>query len=468
MARQGWQNDHQSGGGLGRFLLLLLLMALAAAGGWVVGDDELLGRVGAWGENPSASVAPVAPVQPEPVPTKPPSNARAVAAPTPTPSLPAMRVLTVTPRPTPVPPTAPPPLPPPPLPPPPPPPPPPTPTYIPPHLRHLEYKQYMLELINLERARAGVGPVTLGTNNAAQLHAESSLKNCVSSHWGVDGLKPYMRYSLAGGHQSNGENGSGLDYCYGIGDRVRGIGSLRNEVRETMDGWMDSPGHRRNILKPTHRKVNIGLAWDTYNQTAVQHFEGDYVEYSALPTLSNGQLAFKGELKNGAIAREEDDLGVQIYYDPPPHSLTRGQLSRTYCYDGGLKVASLRPPLQPNWSYPTNQFAQTTDPCADPYDVPSDAPAPRSGDEAHRHWQEAYNVSQSRPSVTRTIPWITAKTLSVRGDSFDVVADLNNIIGQYGPGVYTVMVWARLMGDDNVVSQYSIFHGITSPDGYSG
>ena len=76
-----------------------------------------------------------------------------------------------------------------------------------------EEKDYMLALINSERRKAGVNPVVLGTNNAAQLHAESSLADCVSSHWGTDGLKPYMRYSLAGGYQSNGENGHGLDYC---------------------------------------------------------------------------------------------------------------------------------------------------------------------------------------------------------------------------------------------------------------
>ena len=468
MARQGWHNDRSSGGGLGRFLLLLLLMGLAAAGGWVVGDDELLGRAGAWGENPSASAAPASPVQLAAVPPSPATAVPVIAVPTPPPSpndVPALTATldpapvptsTVSPSPTPIPPTATP------L------PPTPTPTYIPPHLRHLEHKEYMLELINLERARAGVGPVTLGTNNAAQLHAESSLKNCVSSHWGGDGLKPYMRYTLAGGHQSNGENGSGLDYCYGIGDRVRGIGNIRNEVRETMDGWMDSPGHRRNILKPTHRKVNIGLAWDTYNQTAVQHFEGDYITYESLPVIEGGLLALRGTLKNGAVFSRERDLGVQVFYDPPPHPLTRGQLSRTYCYSWGINVAGLRPPLQPNWSYPTNQFAQTTDPCADPYDVPSDAPAPRTADEAHLHWQQAYLSSLTRSSVTRTIPWITAKTWSVRGDSFDVVADIGNIIRQYGVGVYTIVVWARLLGDDNVVSQYSIFHEITPPDGYSG
>ena len=48
-----------------------------------------------------------------------------------------------------------------------------------------------------------------GSNNAAQLHAESSLQNCISSHWGLDGLKPYMRYSLAGGYRPTPKIGAG-------------------------------------------------------------------------------------------------------------------------------------------------------------------------------------------------------------------------------------------------------------------
>ena len=61
-----------------------------------------------------------------------------------------------------------------------------------PALRHIEEKRYMLELINTVRTQAGLDPVVLGDNVAAQLHAESSLDNCVGSHWGIDGLKPYM------------------------------------------------------------------------------------------------------------------------------------------------------------------------------------------------------------------------------------------------------------------------------------
>ena len=60
---------------------------------------------------------------------------------------------------------------------------------------HHQYKARMLELINQARTQAGVPEVTMGNNIAAQLHAENSLANCVGGHWGIDGLKPYMRYS---------------------------------------------------------------------------------------------------------------------------------------------------------------------------------------------------------------------------------------------------------------------------------
>ena len=145
----------------------------------------------------------------------------------------------------------------------------------------------MLELINAERAKVGAPAVVLGDNIAAQLHAETSLENYSSSHWGVDGLKPYMRYSLAGGYQSNAENGSGSDYCITASDGYRANASIKQEIRETMAGWMRSQGHRRNILDPWHKKVNIGLAWDRYNTVMYQHFEGDYVEYQNMPPSSS-------------------------------------------------------------------------------------------------------------------------------------------------------------------------------------
>ena len=334
-----------------------------------------------------------------------------------------------------------------------------TPTAVPtplpvPHLRNLELKLLMLKLINEARATAGVGLVGLGENDAAQLHAESAIENCFSGHWGIDGLKPYMRYSLHGGYQSNGENASGVSYCYTAADRVRWV-LPKQAVRQAMEGLMNSPGHRRNILKPQHRKVNIGIAFDRYRLQVVQHFEGDYTEYDTLPSLQDRVLSLQGRLKNGADTRS---LGVQVYHDPPPVPLTQGQLSRTYCYDYGDLITTLRPPAPPGSYYPPSTDTFTTRPsnCPDPRDVPADAPPPSSGQEAIQHTKSAHEASRRVPlDASITLPWVTAQEWTVSRESFNVVADLGGLAEK--PGVYTILVWAELGGNRAVVSTYSIF-----------
>ena len=324
----------------------------------------------------------------------------------------------------------------------------------------------MLPLINDERARVGAGPVVLGDNIAAQLHAESALSNCFSGHWGLDGLKPYMRYSLAGGYQSNGENGHGSDYCIKASDGYRPIGNIQMEIREAMAGWMSSPGHRRNILDPSHIKVNIGIAWDRYNVKVFQHFEGDYVEYQHLPEIDGGILKMSGNTRNGARLGSRRDLGVQIYYDPPPAPLTPGQVARTYCYDNGLRVASLRERLTDGSFWPEDRFTTTYSPCPDPADVPADAPPARSPTEANRLWEEAYDRSRLTVERAITVPWIDATKFHVTGGAFDVEADISEVLDKHGDGVYSVLVWGLIDGQDAVLSEYSIFHGIVPPDAY--
>ena len=329
----------------------------------------------------------------------------------------------------------------------------------------------MLELINAERVKAGVAPIVLGDNAAAQLHAESSLENCVGSHWGIDGLKPYMRYSLAGGYQSNGENWHGSDYCIKASDRYRPIVSVEQEVREAMNGWMNSPGHRRNILGKWHKKVNIGLAWDRYNLKAVQHFEGDYVDYDHLPVVESGILSLSGTVKNGVALEDESDLNIRIYYDQPTRPLTLGQLSRTYCYGNGLHVASLREPKTGDLIYFRDEVTRTVEAssCPDPYDIPADSPAPRSLDESHEFWQAAFDESQKpkgRESIV--ISRVTTSEWIVAGEEFSVSADVSDLLSKNGSGVYTLLMWAPFGGDDIVISEYAMFVAdLQSPTGSS-
>ena len=328
----------------------------------------------------------------------------------------------------------------------------------------LEAKDYLLGLINARRSEAGVPPVTLGDNPAAQLHAEAAMEGCFASHWSADGLKPYMRYSLAGGYQSNGENISGLGYCFTEKDNFLAIHSIEQEMRDAMQSWMASQGHRKNILDPWHRKVNIGVAWNQYNSTLVQHFEGDYVEYSRMPSLVDGTLSFSGRTRNGAKVAE--GLKVSLRYDLPPHGLSRAQLAWTYCYDTGRIVASFRPLLGGGWSYPDSSFTTSERVCTTPHAAPGDVVAPDSPAAALQAWGRAKRANESLERRQVTAPWVTASTWEVEGDAFSFAADIAEVLEKNDSGVYTVVVWGVIKGMDVIISQHSMFHELTPPDTY--
>ena len=336
-----------------------------------------------------------------------------------------------------------------------------------PDARAVEARRQMLELINAERARAGLDPLVPGRNPAAQLHAEASLEACILSHWGSDGLKPYMRYSLAGGHQYNSENVSGRSYCVTAGDGYLPGPSIEREISEAMAGLMASPGHRANVLDGWHRKVNIGLAWDRYNFVVVQHFEADYAEYVRLPAIQDGVLTLAGLVKNGVAFRSGEDLGVEIVYDPPPQSLRRGQLSRTYCYSGGTVVAAIRPPAGEGRYYLEDEIADSyeAESCPDPYDIPENASSPRTPEEADKHFRRARELSRAVVDLEVRAPWVTATEWTVDDGGFAVAADLSDILAEHGRGVYTVVVWGLAGGEEVIITQYSIFHGLVPPGG---
>ena len=319
-------------------------------------------------------------------------------------------------------------------------------------------REYALKLINDARTAAGLNEVILNDNPAAQSHAEDMRENCFGGHWGSDGLKPYMRYTLDGGEQFSAENISGTDYCPPDPHRYISM-SIKANLDEAMDGLMRSSGHRRNILNPHHRKVGIGISYQRPNLWLAQLFVGDYVRYTTQPVIENGILTLAGTLTNGATAQMDDNLGIQIYFDPPVKDLTRGQLTRTYCYGGGTQVAALRPPLDAGWFYTEDIVTKSTDraSCPDPYYIDPSLPPPNSYDESHQLWQQAYNASQTRKRGIVTLPWITASDWVAADNQLSVKADISALLDQHGDGVYTIVVWSEIDGEQAPISEYSIF-----------
>ena len=241
----------------------------------------------------------------------------------------------------------------------------------------------MLELINAERDKANAPPLTLGDNIAAQLHAEASLAGCFSSSWGLDGLKPYMRYTLAGGYQRNTQINSGINYCIQAGDNYAPLDDIESEIRSFIDRLAASSD---DLLDRWDRQVNIGLAWDDYNRKIVLQFAGNYAEYTQPPSLNYSVLfLFRQNPRRNQLRQQRRPSACRFTTTRPPQTLTPGQLARTDCYDRGLLVAALLPPQTDRERREfrrARDFTHIDESCPDPYAVPADAPPPNSPQES--------------------------------------------------------------------------------------
>ena len=299
-----------------------------------------------------------------------------------------------------------------------------------------ELREQMLDMINKHRSQAGLGNVTLGDNPAAQTHAEEMMRNCYMSHWNMAGIKPNMRYTLAGGEQFNAENVSGHLRCYGAGYATV---SADSQLRETMRGLMKSPGHRSNILDPHHMTVNLGIAWDSRTMWVAQHFEYGYVEFTDIPRFDDGVLSFAGHTKNGATFHTDGDMGITIYHSPYPFNHTTYELNLTECYDAGRPVALIRPAAPPGSYYLGDITTMPASRCLNP---PAAAAAADS-------WTMP-------PLLPHRVNWYDADVWRASGESFKLSADIGHVLDRFHSGVYTVMIWAS---DDTLIASYPILYG---------
>lgn len=120
-------------------------------------------------------------------------------------------------------------------------------------------KAEFLRLHNEERAEYGAPALCAHPQleAAAQGHAEDMLKRSFYEHVTPDGVDPGQRISRAGYPFAT----------YGENNRVWGdfTGEPgRKELREAVQSWMDSPGHRENLLNPAFREVGFGITTGRY------------------------------------------------------------------------------------------------------------------------------------------------------------------------------------------------------------
>ena len=109
----------------------------------------------------------------------------------------------------------------------------------------------MLTRVNNEREQEGLQPLSWCPSlaRAAAGHSFDMAERQYFEHMSPDGLEVSDRVEAEG-------------YVYRtIGENIAvGQGS----VREVMDDWMDSPGHRRNLLDPEFEHFGLGTHTGPY------------------------------------------------------------------------------------------------------------------------------------------------------------------------------------------------------------
>ncbi|MFJ9817389.1 sigma-70 family RNA polymerase sigma factor [Streptomyces sp. NPDC101151] len=104
----------------------------------------------------------------------------------------------------------------------------------------------VVALVNKERAAAGCGPLSENAQleKAAQDHSDDMAARNFFEHTNPDGADPGQRITAAGYRWSTyGEN----------------IAKGQQTPQAVMDSWMNSPGHRANILNCSFKEIGVGV-----------------------------------------------------------------------------------------------------------------------------------------------------------------------------------------------------------------
>ncbi|MBQ7493910.1 MAG: hypothetical protein IJT47_05735 [Selenomonadaceae bacterium] len=117
----------------------------------------------------------------------------------------------------------------------------------------------VLNLVNAERARVGVAPLSLADDlqEATAIRAREIVSEF--SHTRPDGSDCFTVMKNRG--RTCGEN----------------IAAGHSSAAETVEQWMNSEFHRENILNPKFRELGVGYAYEdysTYHHYWVQLFRG--------------------------------------------------------------------------------------------------------------------------------------------------------------------------------------------------
>jgi len=225
-------------------------------------------------------------------------------------------------------------------------------------------QNHTLSKINTDRFSAGLQPVALSDNKAAQYHAAEILKSELLSHWSKNGLKPYMLYSLYNGTGYVQQNIGQISYV-NTGDTIKGITSdsfctnnskiycepldpfnAIDKLENSMifnDFLCCQDGHKNNILDKFHTDVSIGIAFNDYYFVLVQNFENNYLRYN-LSNENDQKFLIEARIIDPNVNLQLSH--ISIYFDNLPDQLDYEENKNKLNYSMGQLGLIVSKPLE--------------------------------------------------------------------------------------------------------------------------
>ena len=94
----------------------------------------------------------------------------------------------------------------------------------------------------------------------ARAHSDDMTNRNYFSHDTPEGMDPTDRLHRAGLNCRKG-------YRYGIAENIAietSLGNMEQTAAEAVKGWMNSPGHRRNLLSREYSTTGVGASFGTW------------------------------------------------------------------------------------------------------------------------------------------------------------------------------------------------------------
>ncbi len=179
-------------------------------------------------------------------------------------------------------------------------------------------REQLLKQVNAERSAAHLSELKLDdlACSVANEHARDMATREFLSHWGSDGLKPFHRYSLAGGTAAVQENCSAASDINSVSP-LRVLSDLRDMHQSMLDEVPPEDGHRKTILDPFHTHVGFGIALNNRSLRLDELYLARYLQIdpvTATEAKPGTTIRISGRLLNPSHFIHE----IDVYYDQPP------------------------------------------------------------------------------------------------------------------------------------------------------